>query len=495
MTTSSCHPTEVAGQEHSKGAIRRCNSDSKMIQALGRKTETANHGYLLTNPVKLRNLLGNLMVVAVGDKPKTRTGTPACLLSARQFLWLFAFFCVPAFAQTNEELFREYQFDFDVPGARANGMGGTFIGTADDATASYANPAGLAFLSETALTLEWRQRHVEGLRGESSGLFNTLYDQAPVDLNSINFFSFNFRWRGWYFGLFQFDYLDEEQERIFQSRSMGTFEQRTESRNVALDLEGRTRGFGVARRFGNFKLGFSANYLELTGKTSYRRESFILNDEGTTFNLFTSQIDDSDQAWGYNLGIHHNASKRFSWGAVWRHNPKFSLDEDVLESVNGQPLFVDLVPVPFSVPDVLGVGILYRAKPELRLSLDWQRVFYSEIIDKGFVIVESIATERKENYSIEDADEIHLGIEWLIPRDSSVWALRAGYFNNPQHPVTYRGEDLIIGARFDGAGSRDQNHFTLGVGWVLLNKVEVDVAANFWEQGREYTVSFIWRKK
>jgi len=435
------------------------------------------------------------MAVFVGDRPKTKLHTRACLLLSRHFLWLFTIFCVPALAQTNEELFREYQFDFDVPGARANGMGGTFIGTADDATASYANPAGLAFLSETALTLEWRQRHLEALRGESTGPFNTLYDQAPVDLNSVNFFSFNFRWRGWYFGLFQFDYLDEKQERTFQSRSLANGEQRIESRNVALDLEGRTRGFGVARRFGNFKLGFSANYLELSGETSYRRESFILNNQGTTSNLFTSQIDDSDKAWGYNLGIHHQASKRLSWGAVWRHNPKFSLDEDVAESVNGQPLFVDVVPVPFSVPDVLGVGGLFKARPDLRVSIDWQRVFYSEIVDKGFVIVESIATEKKENYTISDAEEIHLGLEWLIPKDSSVWALRMGYFNNPQHPVTYQGPDPIIAARFDGVGSRDQNHFTLGVGWVLLNKFEVDVAANFWEQGSEYTVSFIWRKK
>ena len=39
-------------------------------------------------------------------------------------------------------------FRFNSPGARANGMGGAFIGVADDATAAYTNPAGLTILTE-----------------------------------------------------------------------------------------------------------------------------------------------------------------------------------------------------------------------------------------------------------------------------------------------------------------------------------------------------------
>lgn len=39
------------------------------------------------------------------------------------------------------------------PGARANGMGGAFAAVADDATATYYNPAGLAFLEEREFTL------------------------------------------------------------------------------------------------------------------------------------------------------------------------------------------------------------------------------------------------------------------------------------------------------------------------------------------------------
>ncbi|MCK5842468.1 MAG: hypothetical protein KAH31_09890, partial [Candidatus Sabulitectum sp.] len=45
------------------------------------------------------------------------------------------------------------------PGARANGMGESFTAVADDATASYWNPAGLAFAEEGSreITLQHSQ--------------------------------------------------------------------------------------------------------------------------------------------------------------------------------------------------------------------------------------------------------------------------------------------------------------------------------------------------
>ncbi len=39
-----------------------------------------------------------------------------------------------AAAQTNDEIFPQFQWNFASPGARANAMGQAFIGVADDAT-------------------------------------------------------------------------------------------------------------------------------------------------------------------------------------------------------------------------------------------------------------------------------------------------------------------------------------------------------------------------
>src|ERR671931_4826 len=47
-------------------------------------------------------------------------------------------------------------FNFGNPGARSLGMGGAFLGLADDASAAEANPAGLTILRRPEVSLEVR---------------------------------------------------------------------------------------------------------------------------------------------------------------------------------------------------------------------------------------------------------------------------------------------------------------------------------------------------
>lgn len=81
------------------------------------------------------------------------------------FLLLFA---ASALAQnTDIEALSGLQFNFGNPGARSLGMGGAFIGLADDASAAESNPAGLTILRKTEASLELRrttiaQRFVTG---------------------------------------------------------------------------------------------------------------------------------------------------------------------------------------------------------------------------------------------------------------------------------------------------------------------------------------------
>ncbi len=417
-----------------------------------------------------------------------------CLGRWRQLVFLLFFSGVVCFGQTNEELFREYQFNFNLPGARANGMGGAFIGVADDATASFTNPAGLAFLNEFAITYEFGDRTLDSREGQIEGAFNSLFLQEEEHLARTAFLSVNFRLKGWYFGVFNYEYLNESQRREFSSRSLSGGVQRAESREIDLNLDGVTSGVGVARRFGKWKAGLTLNHLTLKGDTHYQRNTAIIDIPPTQF-FYSSQIQDEDKAWGYSVGLLHETSERISWGAVWRENPKFKLDEEVLETFNQNPLFNETLTVPFVVPDVFGLGARFKMLPQFSVLLDWQKIFYSEVIDDGFLIVESFATEEKENYHIKDIDEFHIGLEWFLAGKRSVWALRTGYYRNPLHAVSYTGDDAAISDRFAGTGLTDEDHFTLGFGWVWRNTIEVDISANLWEVGREYTASFIWRKK
>src|SRR5262245_22487638 len=62
----------------------------------------------------------------------------------------------PASAQTDEDHFQTFPFNFSNPGARSSAMGGAFIGVADDASAAVTNPAGLTSLTRKQVYLEYK---------------------------------------------------------------------------------------------------------------------------------------------------------------------------------------------------------------------------------------------------------------------------------------------------------------------------------------------------
>ncbi|MGZ8831609.1 MAG: hypothetical protein ACXW19_00255 [Thermoanaerobaculia bacterium] len=77
----------------------------------------------------------------------------------RSFLLLIALctLAAPLAAQnTDIEALSGLQFNFGNPGARSLGMGGAFLGRADDASAVEANPAGLTILRKAEFSLEAR---------------------------------------------------------------------------------------------------------------------------------------------------------------------------------------------------------------------------------------------------------------------------------------------------------------------------------------------------
>src|SRR5687768_7640950 len=72
-------------------------------------------------------------------------------------LAIVASISLPVAAQnTDIESLSGLQFNFGNPGARALGMGGAFIGLADDASAAEANPAGLTILRKPEISIEGR---------------------------------------------------------------------------------------------------------------------------------------------------------------------------------------------------------------------------------------------------------------------------------------------------------------------------------------------------
>ncbi|HZE88759.1 MAG TPA: hypothetical protein VE404_04380, partial [Verrucomicrobiae bacterium] len=101
-------------------------------------------------------------------------------------LFLTAVFAAPAAAVTDEEIFRDFRFNFANPGARALAMGGAFIAIANDATAAQANPARLGVLRRPEIFAEVRNRNTDA-SGVNTGNFlidPTINPSADLSLNS-----------------------------------------------------------------------------------------------------------------------------------------------------------------------------------------------------------------------------------------------------------------------------------------------------------------------
>ena len=82
----------------------------------------------------------------------------------------------PARALVEDTDVQTMDFRFNNPGARANALGGAFIGVADDATAAYTNPAGLTVLTQPEMSLEFKYTNNTNRvyeKNMSSNSFNT----------------------------------------------------------------------------------------------------------------------------------------------------------------------------------------------------------------------------------------------------------------------------------------------------------------------------------
>src|SRR3954449_13319028 len=78
---------------------------------------------------------------------------------------------LPLAAQnTDIESLSGLQFNFGNPGARTLGMGGAFLGLADDAAAAEPNPAGLTILRKPEISIEGRNFEAQQLFS-TSGTF------------------------------------------------------------------------------------------------------------------------------------------------------------------------------------------------------------------------------------------------------------------------------------------------------------------------------------
>jgi long-subunit fatty acid transport protein len=436
-----------------------------------------------------------------------------------------------ASAITDSDVNSVIPFNFANPGARSLGMGGAFLGLADDATAAYTNPAGLTQLLEPEISVEGRHTSysVPYLAGGSytvdplntSGLKSA---DADSSTSNLSFMSVVFPHERWSFAFYRNETLR------YDNDFGGSFEGATvEVPGVGTDnifpIAGHQSvkiidyGFSAAFRISDMiSLGAGLSYYQFDiGSYVGRYSDQFFTNPGVLLNQQTQFGSDSD--YGFNLGARFAFSENWSIGLAYREGPKFKYHADTAftsttqQNPDGSFTATPTPPVPlqhfddvrFKVPDVWSAGLAWRPTDAWRIDLDVDRVMYSQVTD-NMTSLFGFTPDTLKRLAIPDGTEYHLGAEYTFASMSNPVSIRAGVWHDPRHSLAYKGNPLddpsynpsqeLFGplalAAVYGVSKGSQTHGAVGVG-MAFKQFQIDFGADFSNIVDTYSISAVWR--
>ena len=293
-----------------------------------------------------------------------------------------------------------FHFRISNPGARSLGFGGAFAGLADDATAAYANPAGLVKLVDPELSVELRVTVVE--TSEAVG------DQ---DVSGVGFVSFVYPRKHWSVAAYEAE-LSQLGGILFGDLGLDLAPYPSPGTSGSVSVMNRglagayqwKERFSVGFGFSRFEGDFDATSEILDAGSPYPPGSFLI----------ASTTDGTD--FSFNAGFLWQLPRRFDIGGFFREGPSFALMTSVIAGPGsllppGTELGMDRR-VPLELANVFGLGVAYTSQNGLMTaSFEWDHL--------------------GEASGLEPADELHLGLEVVVLKTSPVVALRLGAWHDP----------------------------------------------------------------
>jgi long-subunit fatty acid transport protein len=419
-----------------------------------------------------------------------QTGVRSITKAPLVLILLLAVLPAPPGAKAQKEIAPTLEFSFSNPGARSMGFAGAFVALADDATAAFANPAGLVQIAEPEVSIEGRSwsystPYVAGGRifGEpwGIGLDNTpglRRGESSADLSGLSFLSLVYPRKRWSLAFYRHQLANFESSGAMQGLYSGPWEGVTEIRREwdllkIADLEIVGYGFAGAYRV-NEDLSFGLALTRFEGFLSSTTEAYGWNRDDVGPDEFFSPtapipeafgysaslaIDDTD--WGLAAGFLWHVTRRWGLGGFFRQGPHLECTTALTAGPTnpfGVPAGTTEVVMsePMAFPDVYGLGVSYRAFNErLTIGLEWDRVGYSEIATYLTHLF------GPDGPTLEDGDEIRLGTELVFLQTRPLIAVRAGVWIDPAHQI-YGGRDYV--SRTILPPGEDELHLSAGLG-------------------------------
>jgi long-chain fatty acid transport protein len=456
-----------------------------------------------------------------------------------------------AFAQDNPEFnppevgFSVVPFNFAPPGARSLGLGNAFIGVADDATASEANPAGLTILSRPEISVHglyskydiqgtsftaWSVLYGEGALiptnrqrygfpplmentapGENGNAFagdtTANFDEAETNLTFASFVYPLGRWVVSFYYNAPSNFRGSHDFEVWDD-SNADYADLNEQIEVSLEAIGASLAVRLSNRF---SLGVSlrrttfdvlihefirAEYLsmnpdnpQLADPAFYRGMSYeemlsFVQDNGIGDDYWQREttINGSDSDMTFNAGLLFKASEKVSLGLVYKRGGEFQIPRTVAAELKAWN------------------GTVNSKEPKESLS----KFTLPDFLGLGFAFRpgEQVLIALDINHitysnlaplgttgsdfeilePVEDGTEFHLGFEYSF------------FPGNTTKPLSIRA-GVFTEEDHDGLATIDssQTNYTIGFGAVLAEGFQIDFAGRFSDSVTEAALSMVIR--
>lgn len=407
-----------------------------------------------------------------------------------------------ASALSDDDVNRALQFSFSNPGARSLALGGAFTGLADDATAAYANPAGLTILRSKQFAIEGRNIGYDTDFASGGQAVISPFDRSGVgsasasnDVAQLSFLSFVYPTERATFSLFYHRIGDFETSygadsiHLVDRNGNPTDELIPTRAHLSYEVQnfGGAVGFKVSE---TFSLGLTVAYSDFSIDSIDQR--FDRATDTVPFNV--QRQDGGDDDIVYSLGALWQLTPQWNLGLAYRSGGNFNYDGSNTIVASGDQLQFS---PSFDVPNIFSAGLAFRPSDAWLFTLDVNFIEYSRLTDN----IESAFNEpTAPRIEIDDGTEIRFGAEYAFLEMTTPLFLRGGVWRDPDHRLAFSGAaptncnvnvtDCLTATLYTQGD--DEMHYSVGFGW-SFEKFQLDFAADLSDVVDIYSASGVWR--
>ncbi len=338
--------------------------------------------------------------------------------------------------------------------ASAMGMSSAFVGQADDPSATWYNPAGLTQLDGTQISGGVIAIYPSMKHDATTGFTDVSEREIHLPIHLYATHKYTDRLAvglgiNYPFGL-STDWAENSSVKYVStfSKVMTT----NVNPNVAYKVND------------DLSVAFGIDYTRLRATLEKTQSVFIFTPGPVYLGDYNFRLSGDGDGWGMNVAAKYRVSPAVETGLSYRSRIKVDLEGTAELTGAGPAAQSGSGNTSITLPDLLQVGVSYKASDDLRLNADIEYTFWSTY--DRIVITSDNPTfdDKKEEKNWRNTWSLRLGTQYRL---SDAWKLRAGYIYD-QNPVDEEYFET-------GVPDSDRQALSVGAGHTMGN-ITIDVA-------------------